>query len=203
MSGLGRTRAAPVTQVPDEYSERSAAALGIYNADLVPPATSYATTRSGLSSGYVEPTIAPKTGGAFKSGKWRLNGMIQNWAWGGTDQSNRIVSLPQGANGGLNGFVNVSTFQTVLVQLHDWATNTAWYNQIGGSPMTGSGVFKGGNPVRENYPSFRVNQLQTAVTGGPGAPSMRMNRTPRFTSVQNIVKYTASPSRYNTTSTSK
>lgn len=194
----GRTRAAPVNQVPDAYSARLAASESVYNADLVPPATSYATTRSSLSAGYVEPTVKPKTGAFFGSYAWRLNGMRNFWSWGGIDMKPYTVSTP-GVNSGLNGFVRSTDFQTVLVRLHDWQTNTAWFQA--GWNGTGGGMFTGSKPVRYDYPSFRVEQIHTSVTGGPGSPSMRMNRSPRFTSVQSIQKYTTTPTRYKTKGT--
>jgi hypothetical protein len=198
---LGRRRSTNNMPVQGNYYDRhDAEALSIYNADLVPPATSYASTRSKLRSHFAIPTIGPKVGGPYVDHHWRLNGLRNMWAWGGTNQYTQTASLPGNCDKGLNGFVRSSAFQPILVQLHDWQTNAKWYICWNG---TGSGMFAGSKPVRYTYPSFRVDQVDTSVTGGPGQPSMRMNRTPRFTSVQAIKKYTATPSRYNTRGTGK
>lgn len=191
----GRNQApSPIVPTSDMYAARANASLGIYNAELEPPATSYATSRSPISSRYVNPTLSPKVNAPFVSHKWRMNGLKFNWAWGGNDMGKHTVSTP-GVTDGLNGFVRSTNFQTTLVQLHDWQMNDNWYIAWNG---TGAGMFGHQKPERYQYPSFRVAQVSTNVTGGVGAPSMRMNRVPRFTSVQAIRKYTAQPSYYNT-----
>lgn len=196
---LGRKRNTPAPLVaPNYYDARNSAAESVYNADLVPPATSYAATRSALHSTYVNPTVAPKTRAAFVDHHWRMNGLKFNWSWGGINmQPFTKASLP-GQSGGLNGFVQSTDFQTTLVQLHDWQTNDNWYNCWNGS---GSGMFNGSKETRYTYPSFRVSQINTSVTGGPGQYTQRMQPSPRFTSVQTIQRYSAQPSYYNTRST--
>jgi hypothetical protein len=194
---LGRRRTGNnMPAVVDTYGERAAAAESVYNADLVPPATSWATSRSALSARYAMPTIGPKVRAFFKDNHWRLDGLKWNWSWGGIDMGRQITSLPGATGGnGLAPFVRSTDFQTTLVQLHNWQTNDKWYICWNG---TGSGMFQGSKEVRYQYPSFRVAQIDTSVTGGPGKPSMRMNRVPRYTSVQTIQKYTTTPKRYNT-----
>lgn len=196
LGGNGR-RMAPNPIVPsrDSFAERANKSLDIYNASMEPPATSYAATRSPISSRYAQPVLGPKVNAPFVTRKPRLNGLKFNWAWGGNDMSRHIVSLP-GVKGMLNGFVRSTDFQPVLVQLHDWQTNDNWYIAWG---ATGSGMFQGSKRERYAYPSFRVSQIRTNVTGGVGTG--RMNRAPRFTSVQAIKKYTAQPSYYNTKGT--
>lgn len=201
MNMFGRNRGrnmapSPIVPTSDMYAARANAALGIYNAEMEPPATSYATSTSPVSGRYAPPTMGPKTNAPFVSFKWRMNGLKFNWAWGGNDMGKHTVSLP-GVSDGLNGFVRSTKFQTTLVQLHDWQTNDQWYIAWNGS---GAGMFNGQRPERYQYPSFRASQISTNTTGGVGAPTMRMNRTPRFTSVQAIKKYTAQPSYYNTKS---
>lgn len=197
MLGRRRTGNGMPAQV-DPYSQRAADAESVYNADPEVPSTSYAAAKTPLNSRYAPATENPKTNAFFKNNAWRLNGLAYNWAWGSNDMGKMGASLPS-ADGGLNGIVKSSAFQPLLVQLHDWQTNTAWF--AAGWNGTGSGMFQGSNPIRYTYPSFRVAQVNTSVTGGAGKPSMRMNRTPRFTSVQSIKKYTVVPSRYNTTGT--
>jgi hypothetical protein len=162
---------------------------------MEPPATSFATSRSALSARLARPVVGPKVNAPFVSHKPRMNGLKFNWAWGGNDMGKHTVSLP-GVKGMLNGFVRSTDFQPVLVQLHDWQTNDNWYIAWNG---TGAGMFSGSKRERYAYPSFRTAQIRTNVTGGVGTG--RMNRAPRFTSVQAIRKYTAQPSYYNTKGT--
>jgi hypothetical protein len=163
---------------------------------MVPPATSYATVNSKLSSRLVRPTVGPKTDAAYVSRKPRLNGLKFNWSWGGINMGKQIDSLPGVDGGGLNGFVRRSKFQPVLVQLHDWQTNDKWYIAWNG---TGAGMFNYQKKERYTYPSFRVAQVRTNTSGGVG--TARMTNRPRYTSVQAIRKYTAQPSYYNTQGT--
>jgi hypothetical protein len=186
----------PIVPTRDSFAERANKSLEIYNAEMEVPATSYATTRSALSSTFARPVLGPKVNAPFVSRKPRLNGLKFNWAWGGNDMSKHTnVSLP-GVKGMLNGFVRSTDFQPVLVQLHDWQTNDNWYIAWNG---TGAGMFSGSRQERYAYPSFRVSQIRTNTSGGVGTG--RMNRAPRFTSVQAIRKYTAQPSYYNTRGT--
>lgn len=193
----GRNQApSPIVPTSNMYAARANTSLEIYNAEMEPPATSYATSTSPISSRYAPPVEGPKTDAPFVSHKPRMNGLIFNWAWGANDMGQHTTSLP-GSDHGLNGFVRSTKFQTTLVQLHDWQTNQNWYIAWNG---TGAGMFQHQKRERYAYPSFRVSQINTSVTGGPGQPTMRMNRAPRFTSVQAIRKYTAQPSYYNTKS---
>lgn len=198
MFGRASSRQAPTPLVPSaqSYAQRANKSLDIYNAEMEPPATSYATSVSPLSSSLARPVIGPKVNAAFVSRKPRLNGLIFNWAWGGNNMGEQIASLPGGGSG-LNGMVRSSSFQTILVQLHDWQLNNKWYIAWNG---TGAGMFQHQRKERYQYPSFRVSQINTSLTGGPGPTTMRMNARPRFTSVQAIKKYTAQPSYYNTKS---
>lgn len=201
MFGFGRRTGrggapTPIVPTSDMYAARANTALDIYNAELEPPATSYTTSTSPVSSRLARPVLSPKVNAPFVSRKPRLNGLRFNWAWGGNDMGKHTVSLP-GVQEGLNGFVRSTGFQTTLVQLHDWQTNTQWYIAWNG---TGAGMFTNQKAERYTYPSFRVSQISTNTTGGVGQPTMRMNRTPRFTSVQAIRKYNAQPSYYNTKS---
>jgi hypothetical protein len=199
MFGRNGRRMSPSPIVPsrDSYAERANKSLEIYNAEMDPPATSYATSRSALSSNYATPVLGPKTNAPYVTRKPRLNGLKFNWAWGGNDMSRHTISLP-GVKGMLNGFVRSTDFQPVLVQLHNWQTNDNWYIAWNG---TGAGMFTGQRRERYAYPSFRVSQIRTNVSGGVGPSQNRMTRAPRFTSVQAIRKYTAQPSYYNTKGT--
>lgn len=176
------------------YAERANASLSIYNAEPAVPATAYATTRIPLTSDYRKPTVGPKVRAFFKDSRWNLNGIVNFWSWGGVNQGRHLASLPY--SGGMDGGVNSTRFQTTLVQLHDWSLNfglrRAGYN------ATGGGFLMGSNPARYMYPSFRVPQLDTRTSGGPGPVGMSMQVRPRFTAVQRVSKYTA-PVRYYAT----
>lgn len=193
--GAPRQAPSPIVRTPNSYAQRAADSLSVYNADMEPPATSYATSVSPISSRLARPIVGPKVNAAFVSRKERLNGLRFNWSWGGVNMGEHTESLP-GVTNGLNGFVRSTAFQPVLVQLHDWQTNDQWYIAWNG---TGAGMFQHQKKERYAYPSFRVSQIDTSTTGGPGPTTMRMQPRPRFTSVQAIRKYTAQPSYYNTT----
>lgn len=196
MHGLRRTQSHPQNN-PNMYDKRNSDAESVYNAELVPPATSYATVRSGLSTPvYRTPTIGPKVRAFFKNNKFRSNGLSFMWAWGANNMGKFLGSTP-GSDAGLNGMVRSSKFQTALVQLHDWQLNSEWYIAWNG---TGSGMFNGSKEVRYQYPSFRVSQINTRTSGGPGPIGMRMQPRPRFTAVQRVPKYTAAPRYYDTSS---
>lgn len=198
--GRNKTRnmaPSPIVPTGDMYAARANKSLDIYNAEMEPPATSYVTSKSPVSSRLARPVVSPKVNAPFVSHKPRLNGLIYNWAWGGNDMGKHTVSLP-GVSDGLNGFVRSTSAQTTLVQLHDWQSNANWYIAWNG---TGAGMFQHQKAERYSYPSFRVAQVHTNTSGGVGPSTMRMNRTPRFTSVQAIRKYTAQPSYYKTQGT--
>lgn len=192
---FGKRRVTPMNAMTDIYAERANASLSVYNAELTPPATSYASTKSALSSRLAMPTVGPKVRAFFKSSQWRMNGLVYNWSWGSLNQNLNTASLPGG--GGMDGTVRSTNFQPVLVQLHDWQTNRNWYVAWGG---TGGGVFTGSKPERYAYPSFRVAQIDTSTTGGPGTPTQRMQSSPRFTAVQRIRRFQATPRYYDTVS---
>lgn len=196
MGGLMNTRGHPVPNNPDIFAERANTSLDVYNASLPVPATQYAGVKSAMSSRFVLPTIAPKVGAFFKDNHWRLNGLKFNWAWGANDMYAQTASLP-GPGTGLNGMVRSTAFQRLLIQLHDWQTNSQWYINWNG---TGGGMFWGSRPERYQYPSFRVAQIDTRTSGGPGPIGVRMQPRPRFTAVQQVQKYTALPRYYSTVS---
>lgn len=195
---LGRSRVQPAHNQPDLYAERANSSLAVYNAEpSVPIASVDYSAHPMVSSRYGVPTTAPKARAFFKSNFWRMDGIINNWAWGATDQFAHTASLPFG--GGMDGTVRSTSFQRILVQLHDWQENRKWYVAWNGN---GSGMFTNSNPIRYQYPSFRVPQINVSLTGGPGTPTQRMQSVPRFTAVQRVPKYTATPRYYNTTSRS-
>lgn len=190
-----RRRVQPHSNAPDMYAERLNSSLSVYNAEPSVPVSTFATTRSPISSIYRLPTIGPKVRAFFKSGKFRDEGLEYNWAWGATDQGQHTASLPYG--GGMDGTVRSTQYQRVLVQLHNWQMNRKWYIAWNG---TGGGVFNQSNPIRYEYPSFRVPQINTALSGGAGPASMRMQQRPRFSAVQKIRRASVSPRYYNTVS---
>lgn len=192
----GRQSVKPIAN-SDIYAQRANTALNTYNAELVPPATSYAGVQTPLTSRYAEPTIAPKLRAFFKDSHWRMNGLLNAWSWGAINMKPYIGSLPGEGAAGLTGVVRSSDFQTQTVRLHDWQMNRNWYIAFNG---TGSGMFQGSNVIRYQYPSFRVAQINTRTSGGPGPVGMQMQPRPRFTAVQRIQKYTARPRYYDTRS---
>lgn len=176
------------------YAARANASLATKYAEMEPPATNYADVKSGLTSGLATPAARNSNRtAAFVSRIPRMLGLVFNYSWGAVNQGANGASLP-GTNGGLNGMVNSSRYQQILVQLHDWQTNRRWYINY---PMAGA-VFMGGNSVRGTYPSFRAQQIATNATGGPG--NSRMQPRNRYTAVQKVPRYNANPRVYNTVS---
>ncbi len=187
----------PTSKGQDFYAERANASLAVYNAELVPPATSYATVKSGLSTHqYRTPTIAPKVRAAYVDRHLNRKGLVYAWSWGGVNMGAQTSSLPFG--GGNDGTVRSTMFQTALVQLHDWSQ----YLNIrqAGWNATGSGMFAGSKPVRYQYHSFRTPQPEVRTSGGPGGIGVRMQPRNRYSAVQRIQKSTTSIRYYNTRS---
>jgi hypothetical protein len=110
------------------------------------------------------------------------------WSWGGVNMG-QFKGRP--TSGPDSGQVNSSFFQNTLVQLHDWQTNDGWYICYpAASVMFGS--------QHNTGLSFRTPQLQTQITGGPWPA--RMTPRNRYTRVQNVPRYNATPRHYNTKS---
>lgn len=193
---LGRNRVQPAPNQPDLYTQRQNSALSVYNAEPSIPATTYNFQNNLVSSRYAVPATNVKTWAPYVNRHEDRTGLEYNWAWGANDMGQHTASLPGG--GGMDGTVRSTNFQRILVQLHDWQRNLAWYRA--GWNGTGSGMFNQSNPIRYSYPSFRVPQIDVSTTGGPGVPTQRMQQRPRFTAVQSIRKATAQARYYNTTS---
>jgi hypothetical protein len=149
-----------------------------WEGDLIPPVTSYASSTS-QTLGQDRLSVPPstnKTNSAVVQRRPRRNGLMYFYSHGGLSMP--IPGMPTPGNGG----VMSSAFQRVLVQLHDWVINRAWY--------------AAGYPRNLGY-TFRVNQIATKTTGGAvGA----MQPRPRFAKVQVIPRATAQPQTYNTKS---
>jgi len=184
---MGQNVRRPVA-TSDPYAQRAAKAEDVYNASLNPPATSYAAVRSGLNAHMAMPASKAWTGAPFVSHKWIRNGLRYMWAWGGINMG-QYKGLP--FSGAQSGMVNSSEFQTTLTQLHDWQTNDRWYICYpAASVMFGS---------QHNLGlSFRTPQLQTQTTGGSWPA--RMGPRNRYTRVQRVPRYDATPRSYNTKS---
>lgn len=88
-----------------------------------------------------------------------------------------VNAVPTPGNGG----VPSSAYQPILVQLHDWMVNAAWY--------------AAGYPRNLGY-SFRVHQLNTQVTGGSGPGRMQVK--PVYPGVQTVRRYSVRPRVYPT-----
>lgn len=150
-----------------------------WEGDLVPPVTSYATTRA-----YQAPNVrlgipasTNRTNSAVVMRRPRRNGLRYFYAHGGLLMPLNGVPTP-GAGG-----VRVSAFQPWLVHLYDWITNSAW--------------FAAGYP-RNTGLTFRVPQLKTQVTGGSGPGAM--DARPLFPRVQSVPRASAIVRRYPTRS---
>lgn len=148
-----------------------------YRGDLVPPVTSYASAAANLPmrTRLTVPASTNRTGSPVVSRADRRDGLRYYYSHGGIQMPVNGVPRP-GAGGVLS-----SAHQTVLVQLHDWVTNNAW--------------FAAGYPRNMGY-SFRAQQLQTKATGGP--TSAAMQQKPVFARVQRVPRYSVVPNRYPT-----
>jgi hypothetical protein len=192
----GKRRSQPHSNAPDLYSERLNASLSTYNAEPTVPVGLMSITQSPLTSTYRTPSVAPKMRAFFKSNFWRLDGIRNYYSWGAVNQGANTASLPSG--GGMDGTVRSTAFQPILVQLDYWSINLGL--RQAGFNATGGAVFNGSKPIRYDYPSFRVPQINTALTGGAGPSTMRMQQRPRFTAVQRTQRPIAVPRYYNTQS---
>lgn len=172
----------------DPYAERIAKAESVYNAEPAVPATAYAGVRSQLTSRLNVPADRQWTGAPIVSHKWIRRGLRYMWSWGGINMG-QYKGRPYAGND--SGMVNSSFAQPTLVQLHDWQTNDRWYIAYpAASVMFGS---------QHNLGlSFRTPQLQTQTTGGPWPA--RMNPRNRYTRVQKVPRYNATPKQYPTSS---
>jgi len=181
------------------YAQRANDSLSIWNAEPTPPpSTNYADVKSGLTTPLkaVHAVNSNRTA-AFVSRIPRMLGLVFNLSWGAVNQGANTASLPHTGSNAMDGIVRNTMFQQVLVQLHDWQTNRRWYINY---PMAGA-VFMGSKPVRYTYPSFRTQQVNTNVSGGPGQSSMTPRN--RYTAVQRVPKYNVTPRFYSTTSAMK
>lgn len=192
----GKRRVQPHSNSPDLYAERASASLSLRYSDPTVPIGIMSLSTSPLTSTYRQPSIAPKVRAFFKSNFWRMEGIRSYYSWGAINQGANTASLPGG--GGMDGTVRSTNFQPILVQLDYWTRNFAL--RQAGYNATGGAVFNGSKPIRYEYASFRVPQINTALTGGAGPNSMRMQQRPRFTAVQRTQRPVAVPRYYNTVS---
>lgn len=184
---MGQNVRRPVS-TSDPYAERAAKAEDVYNASMNPPATSYAGVSSRLSSSLRVPADKAWTGAPFVSHRWIRSGLRYMLSWGGINMG-QYTGPPR--SGPDSGTVNSTEFQTTLVQLHDWQTNDRWYICYpAASVMFGS---------QHNLGlSFRTPQLQTQTTGASWPA--RMGPRNRYTRVQRVPRYNATPKSYDTKS---
>lgn len=149
-----------------------------WQGDLVPPVTSYAASRdvSPLSSRSYIPPSTNRTNSAVVTRVPRRNGIAYFYSHGGLTMPANAVPRPG------SGGVWSSSFQQVLVQLHDWVKNSDW--------------FAAGYPRNLGY-AFRVQQVSTKAGGGSVG---RMQPRPLFPKVQVIPRATVVPPAYKTRS---
>lgn len=147
--------------------------------EVTPPVTTYASAlrNTPLFSQNQVQHSTNRAGSMVVNRKPRRNGLRYFYSHGGIVMPRPTVPTP-GAGG-----VASSGFQSILVQLHDWSQNLAW--------------FAAGYPRNLGY-STRVQQLQTNVTGGPTDASM--DARPLFPKVQSVRRATVVVPRYPTKS---
>jgi hypothetical protein len=150
-----------------------------WEGDLPAPITSYAASvnQSVLGGRYQVPASTAWTRSAVVMRKPRRKGIRYFYSHGGMD-----VPPPQVQPGPRSGMVALSLFQRTLVTLHDWSQNDGWFICY---------------PRNLGW-SFRVDQLKTQVTGGPG-PS-RSAAKPLFPRVQRVPRPSVVPRAYDTKS---
>lgn len=150
-----------------------------YEGDITPPIVSYASAlrASPMISTNLTPASTGRTSSAVVDRRPIRKGIRYFYSHGAVEMP--APTVPTNGAGG----VDVSLFQTALVQLHDWVINVGW--GMAGRP-------------RNLGLSFRVGQLPTQVTGGSGPG--RMTTKQLLTGVQTIPRYPASPRRYATRS---
>jgi len=140
--------------------------------------------RDRISPGTLQ-SVAPRdfsnmrSGAAFVQRRNRRRGMIQLYAHG---SQKRQRTMPVGGVQNGSGTVDVSSFnRTNIPPIFNGTFNGA--------------LWQAGYPRNLGF-SFRVEQLRTNTTGGPGPA--QMNIRPRFNRVQTIRRYNATPKAYNT-----
>lgn len=148
-----------------------------WEGDLPAPVTTYASAQANLPmrTRLLVPPSTNRSGAPVVNRVPRRNGQKFFYSHGGIEMPSRLVPRP-GAGG-----VFSSAFQTMLIQLHDWMINGAW--------------FAAGYPRNLGY-SWRNGQIDTNATGGPGKGQMQ--QTPVFTRIQTVRRATVNPPRYNT-----
>jgi hypothetical protein len=147
--------------------------------DVPTPVTTYAasTRQTGIAAHLNVPACSNRTNSAVVSRRPRRVGLDFHYSHGGVVQPFPEVPTP-GAGG-----VRSSTFQPILVQLHDWCVNRA--------------CFAAGYP-RNLGLSTRVSQLQTNRSGG--STDAEMDQRPLFPKVQRVPRYSVRPAVYQTRS---
>ena len=146
--------------------------------DLVAPITTYASSArwSPMHVRLDVPACSNRTSSAVVTRRPRRGGLDYHYSHGA-----EVRMMPQVPTPGAGG-VRSSTFQPILVQLHDWCINRAW--------------FAAGYP-RNLGLSTRVDQLKTNVSGG--STDAAMDQRPLFPRVQRIPRYSVKPASYKTT----
>lgn len=195
---LGRRNRAG-SALPAGYFEgrASAARNSKKGEDVYDPVSHYAGVVSPLTTNLPFQNAGPRIWSMIVGRRLRWNGISTVFEWGADNMAPYTKTSTPRVDGGMTGQLSVSEDQPVLIQNRTWSLNTGWYNCWNG---TGGAVFNGSRPERYDYPSFRVAQLDTSVTGGPGPTTQRMGRRAMYTRVQAIPKYRIAPRRYNTRS---
>lgn len=195
---LGRMQTWPRSS--DPYSQRLSAAasnkyerLGdVYDNGMPEFAPQMMTTPQLLTGHLTAPHATARTRSAVVSRVPRMNGIQGVYGYGAVNMGDS-PRYPQGAN---TGAVNSSAFQPYNQMLHFYSRNLKWYIFY----PNGAAVFRGSNPVRYQYYSMRVPQINTRTSGGPGPITMVMQPKPRWGAVQRVQRAVASIKYFATSS---
>lgn len=196
---LGRMQTWPRSS--DPYSERISQAASqkweqypdVYGGGAMPEfAPAMTTTPQLLTSHLSVPASSVRTMSAVVSRIPRMNGLEYVYGYGAVN----MTGSPKIPTSKDNGAVNSTQFQPLLQALHYYSKNLRWYIMY----PNGAAVFRGSNPVRYQYYSMKVPQINTRTSGGPGGIGVRMQAKPRWTAVQKVQRAAAAVRYYATES---
>lgn len=163
----------------------------VYNNGAMPEfAPQMVTTPQLLTSHLKVPSASVRTRAPVVSRIPRMNGLEYMYSYGAVNMGGS-PKIPHTVD---SGVVNSTQFQPLLQALHFYAKNLKWYTVY----PNGAAVFQGSNPVRYQYYSMKVPQINTRTSGGPGPIGVRMQPKPRWSSVQKVQRAVAAVRYYAT-----
>lgn len=160
------------------YYRAQSAALNVMEANLPDYAPAMATVNTPLTDSLKVPFTGVKINSPYVSRVPRMNGIRGVYGYGSVDMG-RTTKGPISVD---DGAVNIQLFQPLMKSLHFFSQNLKWYIAY----PNGAAVFLGSNPVRYQYWSMRVPQIQVPTSGGPGPITTRMSPKPRWSQVQHV-----------------